>query len=54
MSLIKELRLLGGCLLPIDDAAIVRYLGLVPDVGAEPEHDAAKAGITRLLGRAQP
>lgn len=47
--LIKESRLLARAVLVIDRDGVLRYLQLVPEVGQEPDYDAALAEIRKLL-----
>jgi len=47
--LIKELRLLARAVLAIDGKGVLRYVQLVPEVGQEPDYDAALTEIRKLL-----
>jgi thioredoxin-dependent peroxiredoxin len=46
--LIKELRLLARAVLAIDPKGVLRYVQLVPEVGQEPDYDAALAAVRTL------
>lgn len=47
--LIKDLRLLARAVLVIDQKGVVRYQELVPEIGQEPNYDAALKAVKQLL-----
>lgn len=47
--LIKELRLLARAVFVIDKNGVVQYIQLVPEVGEEPDYDAALTATKKLL-----
>jgi thiol peroxidase len=47
--LVKELRLLARAVLVVDRGGVVRYQQLVPEIGQEPDYEAALAATRRLL-----
>jgi thiol peroxidase len=47
--LIKELRLLARAVLVIDANGVLRYVQLVPEVGQEPDYDAALAEVRKVM-----
>ncbi len=47
--LIKELRLLARAVLVVDQKGVVRYQELVPEIGQEPDYDAALKAVKHLL-----
>jgi thioredoxin-dependent peroxiredoxin len=47
--LIKELRLLARSVVVVDREGVVRYVELVPEVGQEPDYEAALAAARNLL-----
>jgi thiol peroxidase len=48
--LIKDLRLLARAVFIVDREGVVRYSQLVPEVGQEPDYDAALAALKTLAG----
>jgi len=47
--LIKELRLLARAVMVVDKKGVLRYLELVPEIGQEPNYEAAIAAAKALL-----
>jgi thiol peroxidase len=46
--LIKEVRLLARAVFVVDRAGVVRYVQLVPELGREPDYEAALAAVRAL------
>lgn len=47
--LIKELRLLSRAVIIVDTDDVVRYIEIVPEVGTEPNYDAALAALEEIV-----
>lgn len=48
--LIKELRLLARAVLIVDKTDTIRYFQIVPEVGTEPNYDAALEALKKVVG----
>jgi thioredoxin-dependent peroxiredoxin len=48
--LIKELRLLARAVLVVDKTDTIRYFQIVPEVGSEPDYDAALEALKKVVG----
>jgi thiol peroxidase len=47
--LINELRLLARGVVVVDKEDVIRYLETVPEIGSEPNYDAAIAAVSKLI-----